>query len=445
MDEMEEIGPLMAIMVMALMMSMFTPQAEAVEPASLSGSVTDIDSNPIAGIQVAIASEDVSCTTGASGYYEFDDLQPNMVVYLSVVNAEAMGYNPIPLIEVHLVSGPNTMDIVLTSSTTPPDPEEPPEDGWTEEVSIREVEVTPSVAYVGEIVNIDVRIDYPLSMPLPVDIACEVAVDGTVLNGAFTISAYSAKLRFQYTTTSVGTFTATAGDKSATFTVLQSIAGTYYMPWGGIRMPVCTEIIVPNVEPFTYGGVIHPGGNYVMRGTGTFRTRIRQVIDKMPNAYPTVWDPAGATVNNWVTYVDYGYSTSVVVMAVTFTCQEYWNSKEALANLLNRATDGMYVRVPDEWISLYGSTCPSCGGTGVTTQRERTGRCPECGGTGVSLRADLKNGWRDWEKFIRYFSICGAGSCIPRIYCPYCDMRIDGSPHTENSHPNHKLTEPAWF
>jgi len=109
------------------------------------------------------------------------------------------------------------------------------------------------------------------------------------------------------------------------------------------------------------------------------------------------------------------------------------------------------------------STCPSCGGTGVTTQRERTGRCPECGGTGVSLRADLKNGWRDWEKFIRYFSICGAGSCIPRIYCPYCDMRIDGSPHTqglswdklsfmrgvldhiENSHPNHKLTEPAWF
>jgi len=304
---------------------------------------------------------------------------------------------------------------------------------WTEGITVRKIVVIPSTAYVGETIEIKVYIDYPYPLPpLPMEVKGTVYINGITLSEQWTMETYDTTLVFKYYAAIAGEFTIQAQDKLANLTVLSDITSTYYMPWGGVRMPVCTE---------------------------------------WSNGECLAWNPVDATVSTYV--VREGWWTGqLLAMAVDYTCKEYWDTKDELACVIARSLG--YNRVPplEEWVLQYGTVCPVCDGTGqVICTREmhrhcRPGEvieCPECNGIGKVLRVDLERGWRDWQKELEYHSVCGAGSCTPSIRCPYCDQKIYGPSHTrgsswdkesfarqvlshiENIHPNHPLTEPAWF
>ncbi len=340
-----------------------------------------------------------------------------------------------------------------------PVPEAPTE--WTEGVEVVNIKVSPSTAYLGETIEIDVYIQYPYPMELPADIHGSVLVDGILISADFTITFRNPTLRFTYTPTEPGSYTVKAQDKSASFTVIQDIPATYHSPFGGTRMPICTQVTIPDVEPFESWGQKFEGGNYVVDGFSELKViNVPQLIEGLKNAYPSKWDPPGAEVNNWVArYRTWsgGFAwpsgAGLLVMATDYDCREYWDTKDELANMIARSLGGGYILIPEEWIITYGVTCPACGGTG----------CRICRGRGKVFMIDLERGLRDWVYPIRYYSHCGGGYCIPRLYCPYCDKGFDGPPHVrarawdkisfvrsflthiETRHPNHPLTEPAWY
>lgn len=465
MDDELDISPLMGIMMIAMMVSMFPQQqSQVTEPASLSGIVTDDNGAPISGVQLSIASQQANCTTDAAGGYEMTGLTPGDIVSISVDNAGTLGYNAMPLVQKDLVPGPNFVDFVLVSSTTPPEPPETPPDtgGWTSGVTVTVLEAEPSMVYLGEEVSIKAFLRLLPELVLPVDIAGKVAINGTELTGLWTIKSYSAVVVFKYTPTVIGTFLVTAQDKQTTITVTQDVAGTFYMPWGGERIPVCTKIIVPNVAPFSDWRETFAGGNYTINGRGIFSTNNRQVIAQLGSAYPTEWGPTGAVVSSYVSYIDSNvYFTCFIVLPTVYTCREHWDTREELAGVLESSTSGLWVSVPDSWKAQYGITCPDCGGTGVITYGP-TRRCGTCNGTGSAFRVNFSWGWKDWIKEIRYSTSCGSGYCVPRMYCPYCELRIEGSSHAsgvgwdrisfmrrvldhiESAHPSHPLTTKPW-
>ena len=300
----------------------------------------------------------------------------------------------------------------------------PESGGWSEGVTIRSIKIEPNLLYLGSPVKITVYIDYPL--PVPETIHATISIDGTELSGDFTTTY--ARVVFEYTPIETGIFTVVAKDKSANFEVLPSVVSTYYMPWGGVRMPVCTEWV---------------------------------------NGECVAWNPADAAVSNYVFYEGW----RVFVMATDYTCKEYWDTKDELASVIAVALGSGRWPLLSEWVLEYGKTCPVCNGSGkvVCTHDMRhclPGRiidCRRCNGTGKVLLVDLERGWRDWQKEIDYHSVCGAGRCTPSVRCPYCDQKIYGPSHTrglswdkesfarvilrhiEEKHPSHPLTEPAWF
>ena len=360
-----------------------------------------------------------------------------------------------------------------------PVPETPTE--WTEGVEIISITVKPSLAYVGETVEIDVYIQYPHPLELPADIYGTILVNGQSITGQWTISFRNPTLRFQYTAASPGDFTVTALDKSANFKVQQAVSATYYSPFGGVRMPACIQVTIPNVEPFDIYQQKFEGGDYLVDGFSDLKVyNVPQLIEGLKNAYPSKWDPSDAVVNDWVTQYRTWYGTwfspsgaALLVMATDYDCREWWDSKDELAKMIATGLGEMGLRIPDEWYQ-YGTTCPTCDGTGqiVCTEKIRIYRrcivgemikCKVCDGSGKVFRIDLRRGLRDWVYPIKYTSLCGAGYCTPRLYCPYCDKGFDGPSHVralpwdkisfvrmflthiEKTHPDHPLTAPAWF
>lgn len=350
----------------------------------------------------------------------------------------------------------------------PPLPEAPTE--WTEGVEVTKIEAIPATLYLGQIVHIGVSIKYPYPLPLPADIHGSVLIDGIKLSTDVTIDFRNPTLSFQYTPTAIGEYLVRAQDKSASFMVLEDIPAHYFWPGGGRRVPLCTDILIPDVDPFTlpYPPYTHPGGD--LKYSDVLGHRIsyfwiplqfpHEVKEKLPYATPIEWTPSEAVINDWVSNF---YRDSLTIMAVDYDCPEYWNSKDELAQMIVAIIGGKSsFRIPDEWILQYGKTCPTCNGTGIETNH-RTRRCSECGGSGKSLRVKLGIGLADWVKPIKYYSVCGGGTCTPRLLCPYCDKYIDGPDHIqggswdmlsfarkflthiETAHPNHPLTEPAWF
>jgi hypothetical protein len=355
--------------------------------------------------------------------------------------------------------------------------------GWTAGTVVYELTVTPTVLYLGQTVNIVVSIEGPWPATYPMNIEATIDVDGTTLSKIFSIDFRNPGLLFTYTPMTVGTFTVTAQDKTATFTVLQDVVAQHYSPFGGTRMPLCTDIVVPGVAPFGS----FPGGDLIwseapmgvaMGHISLFITTTQQVRDKLSAATPRAWDPDGATVSEYASKcanplydfgITMGNAAGLLIMATNYDCQPYWNSKDDLARMIaTNLGSGTFPAIPDEWKLQYGITCPACGGTGhfidPHTGREYPGRsCSTCGGLGKILKVDLARGLRDWVYPIRYAAICGSGYCVPQIYCPYCDAPFRGPSHVqglswdklsfarsflvhiETVHPNHPLTEPAWF
>ena len=110
--DLDIIGPIVGIMLIALLISMLAPSEEEPEEARLKGYVRNTKGDPISGVELKIG--EAGYTTSDDGYYEFTDLTPGTVI-LEVVNAEDLGYEYKPPISVNLTAGDNVKDIVLTT------------------------------------------------------------------------------------------------------------------------------------------------------------------------------------------------------------------------------------------------------------------------------------------------------------------------------------------
>jgi hypothetical protein len=307
---------------------------------------------------------------------------------------------------------------------------------WTEGVVVREIKVEPSLAYIGETVNIKVYVEYPWPEFEGVHINGEIMVDGQIMKGS--IDAPETIMRFEYPATLIGNYTVRAQDKSAHFQVEQSTQGTYYSPWGNKRYPIFTEMIIPDVNPFTvtYGGQIiyeHPGGDlklaplgenrfsFMLRGEGgrlDFLCKVPDIIkdvgswDQVALAYPSKWDPAEAIIYEFEKELKtYGFQVRCYyfeVRATDYDCIPYWYSLDALAEFLAK-----FIGFANEISALMG-----------------------------------------------FHEICGAGMCTPSVQDPYSDEKIEGAPHTRGAawdkisfvrsvlsiiaqrHPEYPLNEP---
>jgi hypothetical protein len=286
---------------------------------------------------------------------------------------------------------------------------------WTEGVEVVKITAEPIIVSVGDIVHIGVYIRYPDPLPLPVDIHGSVLVNGTLLSGDWTLEFRNPTLALQYQTVQAGEFVVQAQDKSASFSVVPTVSGHYYSPFGKL-VPWCTEITIPDVPPFVnwISGIDHPGGDLkwpMVRGWhNTFlfpESVVRQIgSEKLSEAQATKWEPASATIRTYDRVVKAGSPPGnwwiVKIQATDYDCQEYFDN---LSELVKYLADTM-------------GTPPS---------------------------------------------ICGSGKCTPQIRCPYGDHWIRGAAHTqglawdkvsfwrgvlahiEAKHPDHPLTEPAWY
>jgi hypothetical protein len=340
-----------------------------------------------------------------------------------------------------------TVDIKLQS--LPPAPTD-----WTEGVIVTEIEAVPSTIYLGQSTIITVSIQYPYPLPLPVDIHGTILVDDTKIEATFPgIDFRNPTLLFPYTPSITGEFSIRSQDKSATLTVLEEVVDTYFSPFGGKRFPLCLDIVIPDVEAFTithYGHTVlfvHPGGdlslnayNEYARQSGSITTPsgIAEIlIAKLPTA-KLYWNPTDAVVTKWIFSVTGGTTIQparcavhVLTLALEYTCKEYWDSKDDLAIMIVGPV--LATSIPTEWKTLYGT------------------------------KIDLDRGIRDWVYLPGIQTNCFQGYCDYWIKCPYCGSNI-GVNHVENlshtekvalarsflnhietAHPNHPLTQPAWF
>jgi len=348
-------------------------------------------------------------------------------------------------------------------------------DGWTPGVRVTAITVSPDPIYLGQEVHITV--DFECAYPVP-PIHAEVSVDGERIVGDFT--PIHENISMLYTPTTAGTLTAKAQDCSATFVVLEDIPSTYYFPWGGTRIPVCMKIGIDNVPPFTceaycgedtvypfsndehimfyefLGGTLKIGGLNKKIATfwlpssfgGTYWTvdgncklstpsSIQNYIaEHIIEAIPTDWSPLNAIINEWKIYevLDPGRKLdAVLVLPIQFSCQPYWDTKEELIE------------------AAVADYC-HCGvfhdGSPVTPGLKTDFGAPNC--------YYVCKGVHDMVKPISM----GYSGAIQADYidCPYCGKRLIFSTdsterervrslleHIEGSHPNHPLTEPAWF
>jgi hypothetical protein len=371
------------------------------------------------------------------------------------LTVQADNYEP-QTVDVDLNAASIQVEILLAPISPPP----PPPGDWTEGVTVREVVVTPATLYRGQSVDITVYLNYPT--PVPESVHATISVNGVKLSGDF--PTVYARVNFAYTPSQIGEYTVVAQDKSAHFTVLQDVTATYYSPFGGKRFPICTKILIPNVNAFGD----FPGGDLLWDGFSDFffnpgvRSGLQYVNSEQQlyEATPAEWDAGSATSS--VKSVNLGYVDDILVMAVEYSCQEYWDSKEQLAEMI--AGHALYFgTIPTEWIMQYGVTCPTCGGTGYIIDRRGHRRdCRTCGGVGKILMMDLSRGIRDWVKSMKIGTnppvYVGITYYNYTIQCPYCGRLIERNHedgrvvlardllnHIETSHPNHPLTEPASF
>jgi hypothetical protein len=315
---------------------------------------------------------------------------------------------------VTLAAGLNKLDSALQLISVPGD--------WTEGVNIQKVTVIPNIVYLGESIDIEIY-TVNCQLAVPTTIHGTVVVNGTTLERDWEVTFQNPTLKLTYTPTRIGTFTASALGAGASFTVLAGVPDTYYSPFGK-RIPLCTDILIPGVAPFTFynpkfspPSFVHLGGDLIWSALpvpvgpradvvySTFSVpsvgTLRVVIAQLPKGQPRTWDPSSAVVREWVGDYKSGTTPTLTITATEYSCQEYWDSMAELADHL--------------------------------------------------LRMGLAR-----------VSICGGGYCTPQILCPYCAQWIYGLPHIrglewdqlsfvreflvhiETVHPNHPLTEPAW-
>jgi hypothetical protein len=326
--------------------------------------------------------------------------------------------------------------------------------GWTAGTFVDEVTVTPTILYLGQTVTIAVAIEWPYPAALPANIEASINVDSATLSKVVSIDFRNPAFLFTYTPTNLGTYTVKAQDKTATFQVVANPTGTYYLPFGGKRMPICTDIVIPNVPPFKVFYWLStqtfnwPGGDLkysdiAMISPGFFSgvtsfpilfplSAVTELVSRLSSAQPIAWNPSGANITNYLIQITTSKILNgliISIMATDYTCEEYWSSKDELASMM--VDFNCRLAIPDAWKTQYG-------------------------------KIELSVGIRDWVYYPGIKSQCMAGTCRFTITCPYgndfpttnwvdpydfdkLSFARSFLEHIERAHPNHPLTEPAWF
>ena len=345
-----------------------------------------------------------------------------------------------------------TVDGLSGSLVVNPGPSWP---GWTEDTVVLDLHAEPETVFLGESTSIHAYImgPWPADYEQGVMIEATIDINGEMLSKTFFTHIRNPTLYFNYTPTATGTFTVTAQDKTAQFTVVANPISTYYSPFGGTRMPIITDIVIPDVDPFTYvqdwnyvpgpnGQPVrntynHPGGDLIYSDFfpmwDTFRVNPPRfsieimhtnyplpasLVAKFPYSSPVAWTPAGASIATWNSELShtegpYGEFLHLKFIPLDFTCQPYWDSKEELMEMIAVSGKGLNnPQVPIAFKSDYSNEvyhyyifCPYCHdyiATGSATHQQNS----------TAIR----------EKSARYLIS-----------------------HIETSHPTHLLTEPAWF
>ena len=215
----------------------------------------------------------------------------------------------------------------------------PAGDGWTEGTVVDEVVAIPSLATVGEEVNIKVSGVFPRSPSEGWDVYGTIYINGVPMVKEWFTHSVSFTANFYFTPTSPGFYTAVALDKSATFEVIPVVTGTFYSPFGCVRRPGCIEMV---------------------------------------NHIPTAWYPETAVVTEWHTeYLDYGSFRWEVIVPDKWTgCSPYCESETELAEaivlghggvvwgpnweLLPNAGYSTHCRVSSRFRMVHSRVCLKC-------------------------------------------------------------------------------------
>ena len=318
---------------------------------------------------------------------------------------------------------------------------------WTEGVVVQSVDVVPASVYLGDPVVIRVYIQGPYPAEYPLTISGTVHVNGETITQSFTITFRNPTLEFPYTPTAIGTFTAQAQDKSATFTVLQNESGIFYSPYGGIRIPVCTKwklpepILMPNetgtgyimTDELNVGyGVPRDDFSIMPVGAGLFYGGTAEHLEIIKAGSPLSWYPSGVISNYSITQVGrYGIS---VLAQERGSCPAYWSTKEELAEMMALPI----LATPPFW--TWGKWLDP---------------------------VDVVRGLHSWNRASPYVPYPWATDSIHGEYsvtieCPYCHTKLLGPKraighsvdylplarqmlnHIEVSHPDHPFNEAPW-
>lgn len=315
---------------------------------------------------------------------------------------------------------------------------------WTEGVTVEKITVDKPVAYLGEVVQIQIYIQYAYPAPLPADIHGTVLIDGQELTEQWTIDFRNPTLVLEYTATQLGVLTVRAQTKSTTLEVVERVIGTYYPPHGGTRFPVCTGLTVPNVAVLTPDGIVYlPGAGTISPKGNAFQATDSEVIANLPEAYPSAWSPPEAVVRQSEVLITQPraiigapYGVFVFTAPTDYDCPPYWASKEELANAIASShpsgLDSLYHYFPElkEWLAQFGS------------------------------RIILLTSWRDWVQTVGWGHDDVGGSYVITLKCPYCNEVLRGTrtirqsedrlplarrllEHIEQAHSDHPLTQAA--
>ena len=410
----------------------------------IQGKILDAETNaPILTAMIYVDGA-FHCYAGPSGTYRTD-----YIPYGShTVTAKADNYQTVDVTVTLSESLMINVDILLLRLPTVPT-------DWTEGTVVTKIIVTPPTVYLGETANIKVYIQGPYPAEYPLNIYGTILVDGESVRRDFTIDFRNPTLLFPYTPSKTGSYIVRAQDKSAEFTVLPGGTGTYYSPFGGNRIPVCTrwKLAAPITFNFqTYDTLpeefeVPLGGFSSSPVFGLFRVPkfigmpqskdVDAFIDAIMSGQPSEWYPDQVQIGNWtINQISsdriWGGSFTISLECLA-PCPTSWETKEELAQAIARfgTLKQLIARLP-----------------GVTySGNEARGNVPEV--TGIA--ENVKN------IIFGYQQKYGNVEPYDYIVCPYCNRQIRDYEesyitlarklleHIELDHPDHPLTEEAWF
>jgi hypothetical protein len=477
------------------------------EPPPEVGYITGVITDKLTGAKVANATIyldwALDCHSDVNGTYVTSYTKYGAHTLL----VEADNYGSNQEFQVTTNSQVTTFDIQLEHV---PDPL--PGEDWMQDISIKSMTLTPSTVYPGQEVQIQLEASYRCDAPRPILTTGRLHIDGEIISKEFEVGYYNPTFYFHYTPQMPGTYTISSGGSGAILTVLREEVAHYFSPFGGVRWPLITDILFPDVAPFTVDTWEFPGGDlkfsdivanykgwipdpWISAHTQYFQGPYAQVsyfalpFDFLANYVQTARVAATDTPDCPIDKYGIlprtfdGYTGPIAGLLAMITdkqgCPDYWDSKEALAQMIGRykPTGGVRpVYPPSELVTPYHVTCQWCGGTGLMDCAVGRIGCMFCLGTaygapqyaGKLYPFDIYKGVRDWTWPPFVYGDCRWASREQHhysIYCPYCQapfttgdlgttswyepQRIAWArqflQHIESNHPTHPLTEPAWF